>query len=239
MKKIIKFVGILFVCCLFSCQTIPFLAITQSEQEAMLEKLEELYAEGKPAGTYEVTIEYEEDGKRLQKTITLTITQDSTVVKEGIAIHADPFSLDLNELKTMTHEMWIERANAHAWRTNNLEKLPIINVDTSAIQNKIGEYSLRFSTIEDVSTTVIVQVTKPQSTENTIANIIKYETYYTDDEGNMSFSSTLFWWLFEGVLTIILLLPLLILLGQFSVVNKIFSQVIDLLHPNTQNTQKT
>lgn len=208
-------------------------ALPKSEQEAMLDELHRLYEEGKDAGTYVVTIEYEENGKTINKEVRITVTKDDTVIQGDIAINADAISIDAEQVAMATDAFWIASANAKAWRTTTLEALPIVSVDASQVQNVAGQYLLTFTTIDAVATSVAVSVVGNSAgavaggTESGQAS--SFHDTYTDDTFNFMSANSWFWLAINTLLAGLIVLPLILLLIHYGITNKIYRQVIQLL----------
>ncbi|TLG71818.1 hypothetical protein [Culicoidibacter larvae] len=234
MKRLRVCFAVLF-CLVFSVSNLILVqaqALPKSEQEAMLEELHRLYSEGKDAGTYSVTIEYEENGQTINKEVRITVTKDDTVIQGNIAINAEPISISPEQVADATDAFWISSANAKAWRTTTLEELPIISVDASQIQNREGQYLLTFTTVDAVATSVAVTVIGNNeifAVDGESGQASVFHDTYTDNAFDFMSASSWFWLALNTLLAGLIVVPLILLLIHYGITNKIYRQVVSLL----------
>ncbi|TLG72759.1 hypothetical protein [Culicoidibacter larvae] len=209
------------------------MVIPQSEQEAIAEELRQLYAEGKEAGTYAVTIQYQDGDLLLEKVVYMTIKAKNTIVSGSIAIDAKDVSISGDALQNMTDEEWVRLTEARAWRTDTLDTVSINNVDASQVRPQVGTYPLTVSALDGPSTTVQVSVT------SNVININQayqqnmgaswYETKYPNNPFTFMDYETWFSIVVHVILIIMFLLPLLLLLIHYLITSKVVKQVMYLI----------
>lgn len=105
-------------------------------------------------GTYPAEASYIEDGKKLQKTVYVTVKGEDTVIVGDIAIDAKSFVLTPQQVKRITAKKAIDYSEAKAWSTIDGTERIIRGVDLSELQPIEGVYDVTFSTAGGVSKTV-------------------------------------------------------------------------------------
>ena len=109
-------------------------------------------------GTYPVEASYIEEGKKLQKTVYVTVKSDDTVIVGDIAIDAKSFVLTPQQAKKITAKKAIDYSEAKAWSTIDGTEKIIRGVDLSELQPIEGVYNVKFTTAGGVSKTVTATV---------------------------------------------------------------------------------
>lgn len=207
--------------------------IPQSEQEAIADELRQLYAEGKEAGTYAVTIQYQDGDLLLEKVVYMTIKAKNTVVTGSIAIDAKDVSITGDQLQKLTNEDWVRLTEARAWRTDTLETVAISKVDASQVKPQAGTYPLVITAEQGPSTTVQVSVTSNAININQAyqqnMGASWYETKYPNNPFSFMDYEAWFSIVVHAVLIIMFLLPLLLLLIHYLITSKVVKQVMYLI----------
>ena len=98
-------------------------------------------------------------------------------------ISANDFYVDLEDMKDIDEKEMIARADAQAWNTETDELISINSVETN-LENKIGEYTITFSTSNKTSITRKIWVIDQRVIENKKANeaISAFNFFKTADE---------------------------------------------------------
>ena len=100
----------------------------------------------------------------VEKTVTVTVTDEYTVVGDKAAIRAKNFKLKLNaETASLTADIAKDKAEADAWYLNGHTPKPTINVDEAQLNaikaaNKVGVMDLTFTVADDAKATRTVKV---------------------------------------------------------------------------------
>ncbi|MBR2802950.1 MAG: ABC transporter ATP-binding protein [Erysipelotrichaceae bacterium] len=119
------------------------------------------------------------------KTITLHVMDDRDVVNEAgnEKMHATDFTMDIEDVASLTSEELIARANAQAWNPDNEEDHPITSV-SHEIQAKPGKYPLTFKSAKGTEITVSVNVVEPKFVEDkdNEIGIQAFDVYKSVDE---------------------------------------------------------
>lgn len=112
---------------------------------------------------YEVIVE---TSSGTSKTVTMHVTGERDVVNEEAheKISASSFTMDLEDVETLTTQEVIARANAQAWNDED-EDISISSVEYD-VEDKIGTYSCTFSTDNGTSITIRINVVKPTAVED-------------------------------------------------------------------------
>ena len=173
------------------------------------------------AGTYPIKVTYiDETGRQHTKTAYMTVTKSKTTINRevGEAIDAHDIITTADPL-TLTKDQLITQAAAHAWRLENGEQLPITTVTTTMLDNTIKLYQVIFQTAN--GTTATIQLLQTDTT-----NIItQAETYTYFDTGDEGLQTTLI-----ISLSSLVLLPILILVFVFWLVQKKQKKLLGLLY---------
>lgn len=100
------------------------------------------------------------------KTVTMHVTGERDVVNEKAheRISASSFTMDLEDVRDLTVQEVIARANAQAWNDED-EDVSISDVEYD-VKEKIGTYSCVFSTDNKTSITIRINVVKPKAVED-------------------------------------------------------------------------
>ena len=98
-------------------------------------------------------------------------------------ISANDFYVDLEDMKDIDEKEMIARADAQAWNPETDELISINSVETN-LENKIGEYTITFSTSNKTSITRKIWVIDQRVIENKKANeaISAFNFFKTADE---------------------------------------------------------
>lgn len=131
---------------------------------------------------YEVVVETKIGAS---KTITMHVIEDFDIfnAEANEKMHALDFSMDLDDVKDISDEELIARANAQAWNATTEEDISIATVEHN-IEAKAGDYNLTFKTHNNTFISVKVNVTEPQyvEDENTRAAITAFDIYKSIEE---------------------------------------------------------
>ena len=118
------------------------------------------------------------------KTVTLHVTGEHDVVNEEAheRISASSFTMDLEDVPSLTNSEIIARANAQAW-TDDDQDLSISSV-VYDVKEEVGTYQCTFSTEKGTSITVNINVSKPVVVEDEHGNeaIQAFDFYKTVDD---------------------------------------------------------
>ncbi|TLG71775.1 hypothetical protein [Culicoidibacter larvae] len=210
--------------------TIPTSRAEASEAAmAALEKIEDR------AGTYEVKLVYEQNGRTITETVLMTITAANTVIQEPIAIDAQNVIVALADVSQMSATDWITLAQAHAWNTQTLADLNV-QADTSSIQNKVGVYPITFVTDNGVATTIQAEVQDLTASGENAAVIYQanmkngwHETSYQENKFMWANFGNWFDITISGVLLLGFAIPITILIIEYVVTKQIIQKLIDVL----------
>ena len=131
---------------------------------------------------YEMMVETK---RGASKTITLHVMQDKDVFNEAKCekMHATDFTMDIEDVKDITSEEIIARANAQAWDSDTEEDHSIDKVEYN-LEEKPGKYPVTFDTSLGTSVTVNINVVKPKIAEDADASIgiQAFDVYKSVDE---------------------------------------------------------
>jgi len=145
MKKSLR-----YVYCLILFLSLFITAIVAEEEEIpVIVDVEEI----KEAGPYYMQLYAEHEGVRIVKLVLINITAEKTVVSEieEEAIDASDFFLGNADIYHLSSDEIIYLANAHAWRTDTGERLP---VQVSTIEKIEDYYVVTFETAKGTKTSV-------------------------------------------------------------------------------------
>lgn len=196
---------IVFLCLLIGCF---FLPITTRSEAAL----------PKEPGTYPVETTYVEEGKKLQKTVYVTVKSEDTVMDGGVAIDAKNFFMTTKQAETITAKQAIAYSEAKAWSTVDGSEKVITLIDLSAIRPVAGVYHATFATREGISKTVNVTVDEALLGNN---ELNRYEN--TFNTNYWRFVLTL------GVLLVLVLLtPIVIVLFSSRNIIQVVNQLIEI-----------
>ncbi len=131
---------------------------------------------------YEVIVETR---RGTSKTVTMHVLseRDITNAEANEMMHASDFSMDIDDVETMTDQDIIARANAQAWDAETEEDIQISEVITD-LKKETGRYDVTFKTHEGTSITVKISVVAPKYVEDDKDNmgITAFDFYKTVDE---------------------------------------------------------
>ncbi|TLG73009.1 hypothetical protein [Culicoidibacter larvae] len=244
MKRSLKFllltVFVMLAVVLLQVKPVAAYAVPQSRDAAITEFKQQLVREGKPAGTYEVEITYGNNGRTLTETVLMTITDVNTVVNGNIAIDAADFVVSQSQVTSMDNAAWLKAAEAQAWRTDT-QVLLNVQADTGHVVKAAGIYPVTFVTDGGVQTTVNVQVVDSNGagtlgTQEPIQDIY-VNNAATQIQENVVTDTTFLWgafgtWIdtaFSVLILIAFLIPITILLVEYSLVLRVTKQLMQLL----------
>ncbi len=118
------------------------------------------------------------------KTVMMHVTGEHDVVNEEAheRISASSFTMDLEDVPSLSPGEVIARANAQAWNEQN-EDLSLTTVEYD-VKEEVGTYSCRFATEKGTSVTIRINVVKPKAVENRRKEeaIQAFDFYRTVDE---------------------------------------------------------
>ena len=119
------------------------------------------------------------------KTVILHVVENrDTFNKEANEkINATDFTVDIEDVKNLTNEDLIARANAQAWIPESEEDISIASVE-NGLKEESGSYPVTFKTAKGTSITVNVNVVKPIVSEDAKyqIGIQAFDVYKTVDE---------------------------------------------------------
>ena len=119
------------------------------------------------------------------KTVTMHVLDDRDVFNQdqNEKMHANDFTMDLEDVKDITDEEIVARANAQAWDSINDEDISISAVEYD-IEERPGKYPVTFKTHNGTLITVHVNVVEPKYVEDKASNIgiTAFDFYKTVDE---------------------------------------------------------
>ncbi len=131
---------------------------------------------------YEVIVETK---KGASKNITLHVLEDKDEfnIEANEKMHASEFSMDIEDVETLTDGELIARANAQAWTADEEEDISITEV-IHEIKNEVGKYEVTFKTEKGSSITTHVNVVNPKAITDEEENIgiQAFDVYKTVDE---------------------------------------------------------
>ena len=131
---------------------------------------------------YEVIVETK---KGASKNITLHVLEDKDEFNEEAneKMHASEFSMDIEDVETLTDGELIARANAQAWDASTEEDISIDEV-LHDIKNEVGKYNITFKTAQGTTITTFVNVVNPRVNTDKEENIgiQAFDVYKTVDE---------------------------------------------------------
>lgn len=221
-------------------QPVAAYALPQSRDAAITEFKQQLVREGKPAGTYEVEITYGSDGRTMTETVLMTVTDTYTVVNGNVAIDANDFEVSESQVTSMDNAAWLAASGAQAWRTDT-QVLLDVQADTSHVSKASGTYPVTFVTDGGVQTTVQVRVVASNGagtlgTQEPIQDIY-VNNAATQIQENVVTDTTFLWgafgtWIdtaFSVLILIAFLIPITILLVEYSVILRVTKQLTQLL----------
>lgn len=186
-------------------------------------------------GTYLVFLRYHDNDQTIEENVYVTVFGEETTVKEQIAIDAHSIALPKDAIDKLSPTDWIQLTDARAWRTDTAEQISVTSVDTSKVSTQLGTYPVTFSTVNQVQTTIQVQVVVDKKTQEII------NSYHQNDNlGNFEENAPqekLSWLSFENVMTVVLqftfilllFIPIIALLLQYGFTRKLVMQVIRLV----------
>ena len=113
---------------------------------------------------YEVLVETSSGTK---KTVMMHVTKERDIenVEAHEKISASSFSMDLEDVETITDSEIIARANAQAWNTDTDEYVSLSKVSYS-LKEEVGTYDCTFATDAGTEITVQINVVKPNVVED-------------------------------------------------------------------------
>lgn len=131
---------------------------------------------------YEVIVETR---RGTSKTVTMHVMKERDIVnaEANEMMHASDFSMDIEDVKTMTDQEIIARANAQAWDATSEEDISITEVITD-LKDEAGKYECTFKTHEGTSISIAITVAEPKYVEDNKDNtgITAFDFYKTVDE---------------------------------------------------------
>ncbi len=131
---------------------------------------------------YEVIVETR---RGTSKTVTMHVMSERDIVNEeaGELMHASDFSMDIEDVETMTDQEIIARANAQAWKADSEEDISITEVVTNLVPTP-GRYQVTFKTHAGTSISVNINVVEPKYVEDDKDNmgITAFDFYKTVEE---------------------------------------------------------
>ncbi|MBF0579741.1 ABC transporter ATP-binding protein [Erysipelotrichaceae bacterium RD49] len=118
-------------------------------------------------------------------TVNMHITEESAnqVDDDHIHISANSFYLDVEDMEGIEERDLIARADAQAWNDETDEQLSIERVETN-LEDKIGTYTITFSTQNNLSITKTIQVVDQQVVRNPKKNegVSAFDFFKSKDE---------------------------------------------------------
>ncbi|MGL4383287.1 MAG: hypothetical protein ACRCTA_06185, partial [Bacilli bacterium] len=139
----------------------------------------------KVAGAFPLTYTIVSDGITLNKTITVFVSDDNTVVKDGIILFAQDFTMLLKDAASATPESISTLSNPIAYNVASGLKLDnkdiSLNIDNVLAATKVGPYSvaITYNNTVSLTTNVIASLTDDNTTINKTTNEIIYATPFT------------------------------------------------------------
>lgn len=131
---------------------------------------------------YEVIVETK---KGASKTVTLHVLEDKDEFnpETNEKMHASEFSMDKEDVASLTNNELIARANAQAWDATSEEDISINEV-IHGIKEEVGKYPVTFKTEKGSSITTFVNVVSPRviTDEEENIGIQAFDVYKTVDE---------------------------------------------------------
>lgn len=131
---------------------------------------------------YEVIVETK---KGASKTVTLHVLEDKDEFnpETNEKMHASEFSMDKEDVASLTNNELIARANAQAWDATSEEDISINEV-IYGIKEEVGKYPVTFKTEKGSSITTFVNVVSPRviTDEEENIGIQAFDVYKTVDE---------------------------------------------------------
>ncbi|MBO0473940.1 hypothetical protein IGL98_003346 [Enterococcus sp. DIV0840] len=226
-KKLKLFVSFFF---LFMSLISTATATATTTDEQSLKKLENV----KEPGSYPVKVYYEEEGKKLEKNVYMLVTGTYTTIGDnGIAIDASPLSVTIQDVLQFDQADWIRAGKAKAWNTKYGAIEQIVAVNTNRIQATVGSYSITYTTIGGVQTSVGVKV----KGERKDIEIMFLKNQQQELMGRNTTKDTLrglnFNWIQKISLTMmflfLILIPVIILITQYQYAMKLIKEVLEIL----------
>ena len=116
---------------------------------------------------YEVVVE---TSSGTSKTVTMHVTSEHDVHNEEAheSLSAVSFSMDLDDVESLTEGEIIARANARAWKDDADEEDVSISSVKYNIRPEVGRYECEFSTEAGTKKTIIINVVKPVTVEDAV-----------------------------------------------------------------------
>ncbi|MGY3778576.1 hypothetical protein [Isobaculum melis] len=206
--------------------------IYSSKEEAVKAKTASL--QSKP-GTYLVFLRYHDDDQTIEENVYVTVFGEETTVKDPIAIDAHSIVVPKDSIEKLSLADWIQLTDARAWRTDTAEQISVTSVDTSKVSTELGTYPITFFTVNQVQTTIQVQVVLDKETQEIINSYHQNDTLGNFEE--LAPEEKISWLNFENALTVVLqftfilllFVPIIALLLQYGFTQKLVMQVIRLV----------
>lgn len=233
-KKLLSLLLLIPLCLLL--QSLPAqAALPTSQAQASEEAMAALKKIENRAGTYEVELVYEQNGRTITETVLMTITTENTVIQEPIAIDAQNVIVALADVSQLAATDWIHLAQAHAWNTQTLADLNV-QANISGIQNKVGIYPITFVTDNGVATTIQAEVQEMTASGENAAVIYQanmkngwHETTYQENKFMWANFGNWFDITISGVLLLGFAIPIIILVIEYVMTKQIIQKLIELL----------
>ncbi len=131
---------------------------------------------------YEVIVE---TNRGTSKTVTMHVLNDHDVFNDETneLMHASDFTMDIEDVESVTDQEIIARANAQAWNKDTEEDISISEV-ISDLKPQRGKYAVTFKTHKGSSISIDISVVEPKYVEDDKDNtgIQAFDFYKTVDE---------------------------------------------------------
>ena len=131
---------------------------------------------------YEVIVETK---KGVSKTIKLHVLEDKDIFngEANEKMHATEFTMDIEDVETLSDADIIARANAQAWDATTEEDISITTVESN-IKNEVGKYDVTFKTEKGSNIAIKVNVVNPRVNKDKEENIgiQAFDVYKSVDE---------------------------------------------------------
>lgn len=197
-------------------------------EQAYQEELQKLTDE---AGTYPIELFYDQNGTMMKKTVYATVKGEHTKIEGNVGIDAQSFNVGLDQIGKLQQKDWVQLAKAKAWQTTDGTTISIVNVDDTKVTQKVGAYPITFYTVNQVATTVTVNVMATEKMQ-TIVDFEKNEktgwSEWMTDEGQLQWANyeNIFNVVVKVGLVFLLFIPIFILLFQYFLASRLVEQVI-------------
>ncbi|TLG76745.1 hypothetical protein [Culicoidibacter larvae] len=234
-KTIITIIFSFSILCLLNVKTF---AVTpefyESQDEAIANTIQKLESSSYRPGTYPIKIYYNQNGLALEETIYITVEGPFTFITGNNAIDATGVTISITDAKRYQIYDWIKATDAHAWRIDTLEELPIDGVDTSKLRFEVGTYEISFNAL-GISTSVPITLIESSALVNNTESGWYDQNLFLNSENEFELFDSFGFTILKIGVVIMLVIPIIFLFLQFFWSLRTMANLKKVMHKRTHH----